>query len=159
MEGLLPTRAFAAGFAFLAMAGAGGVAGAEPVDCARDARCETLRTFFASQGSPLGASAQVFVEKADQYGLDWRLLPALAMVESGGGRHARRNNIFGWNSGRTRFSSVAAGIDYVASRLAHSPIYRGRTSREILRAYNPTRKQYPLRVIRFMESIASGPVP
>ena len=76
MEGLLPTRAFAAGFAFLAMAGAGGAAGAEPVDCEKDARCETLRTFFASQGSPLGASAQVFVEKADQYGLDWRLLPA-----------------------------------------------------------------------------------
>lgn len=159
MEGLLPTRTLAAGVAFLAMAGLGGPARGASLDCSEDARCETLRGFFAHYGSPLGASAEVFLEKADEYGLDWRLLPAIAMVESGGGRYARHNNIFGWNSGRTRFRTVAAGIDYVASRLAHSPMYRGRTSREILRAYNPSRRLYPLRVIRYMELLTSSPVP
>lgn len=102
--------------------------------------------------------AAIFIGKADQYGLDWRLLPSIAMVESSGGKHSRRNNVFGWNSGRTGFRTVAAGIDYVASRFAQSPMYRGRTSRGILAAYNPARQQYPHKVIRYMEMLETGQV-
>jgi hypothetical protein len=128
------------------------------LECATDDRCRTLQSFFSRQGSPLESIAAVFVATADEHHLDWRLLPAIAMVETGGGRSGRRNNIFGWNSGRTRFATVAAGIEFVASRLAHSPLYRGRTSRGILAAYNPSRQKYPPKVIRFMEMLDGSPV-
>jgi hypothetical protein len=146
------------GSALFALAGSGLAASGTPVDCDTDGRCRSLKSFFARHGSPLQTMAVVFIEKADQYGLDWRLLPGIAMVESSGGKHSRRNNVFGWNSGRTGFKTVAAGIDFVASRFAHSPIYRGRTSRGILAAYNPAREKYPPKVIHFMEMIEKVPV-
>lgn len=146
------------GGALLALAGSSIAASETSVDCGNDGRCRTLKTFFARHGSPLQSVAATFIEKADRYGLDWRLLPAIAMVESSGGKHSRRNNIFGWNSGRTGFQTVAAGIDFVASRFAHSPLYKGRTSRGILAAYNPAPLSYPPKVIRYMEMLESGPV-
>lgn len=146
------------GSALFALSGTGWAASGTPVDCEKDGRCRTLKSFFARHGSPLQSIAAVFIEKADRYGLDWRLLPGIAMVESSGGKYGRRNNIFGWNSGRTGFQTVAAGIDFVASRFVHSPIYRGKTSRGILAAYNPARQKYPPKVIHFMEMIERGPV-
>jgi hypothetical protein len=158
MNGFLRTGVLLAGGVVGVLAGrAMGWAG-PALECATDVRCRTLQSFFSGRGSPLENVAAVFIATADQHQLDWRLLPAIAMVESGGGRYGRRNNVFGWNSGRTRFETVAAGIEFVASRLAHSPIYRGRTSRGILAAYNPSRQKYPPRVIRFMEMLDGSPV-
>ena len=80
------------------------------------------------------------------------------MVETSGGKHGRPNNVFGWNSGRTGFKTVEAGIQYVASRFALSPIYRGRTALGILAAYNPARQLYPPKVIHFMMQLTPEPV-
>ena len=78
-----------------------------------------------------------FIQEADIHHLDWRLLPGLSMVESGGGRSYRGNNVFGWNNGNSSFSTVREGIHQVASRLAHSRSYRDKGVTEKLRAYNP----------------------
>ncbi len=129
-----------------------------PHDCPQDDRCTTLKAFFSKHGSPLHTHAGAFLEAADEHKLDWRLLPAIAMVETSGGKHGRPNNVFGWNSGRTGFKTVEAGIQYVASRFALSPIYRGRTALGILTAYNPARQQYPPKVIRFMMQLTPAPV-
>ena len=101
-----------------------GVVHADPATppCENDNRCQAVRNFFLRYESPLEKVAHVFLQAADKHKLDWRLLPALAMVETTGGRHGTRNNIFGWNSGRTRFASVEAGILFVAGRFAVSPI-------------------------------------
>jgi hypothetical protein len=79
------------------------------------------------------------------------------MVESGGGKYAKRNNVFGWKSGRAGFPSVGHAIDYVGSRLAHSPIYRGRNTSELLRIYNPARPTYGQKVRSVMEALAPEP--
>jgi len=129
-----------------------------PFDCPQDDRCTTLKSFFTKHGSSLHAHAGAFLQAADEHKLDWRLLPAIAMAETSGGKHGIPNNVFGWNSGRTRFKTVEAGIQYVASRFALSPIYRGRTALGILTAYNPARQQYPPQVIRFMRQLAPEPV-
>jgi len=122
MNGFLRTGVLLAGGVMAVLAGRA-VAWADPaLECATDDRCRTLQSFFSRQRSPLESVAAVFIATADEYQLDWRLLPAIAMVETGGGRNGRRNNVFGWNSGRTRFATVTAGIEFVASRLAHSPI-------------------------------------
>ena len=59
------------------------------------------------------------------YALDWRLLPSLSFVESSGGKAARNNNLFGWDSGRAAFSSAAAGIRAVASSLSEFRAVQG----------------------------------
>src|SRR5579875_1286516 len=62
----------------------------EPEPAARqDARTLRLRSFFASLRCPVVYLAQYFVEAADDNQLDWRLLPSIAVIESGGGKAAR----------------------------------------------------------------------
>src|SRR3989338_4471507 len=47
-----------------------------------DARVEMVRQFFEKYKSPLEPFAQSVIDSADQYGLDFRLIPAIAMQES-----------------------------------------------------------------------------
>jgi hypothetical protein len=133
---------------------------AEPAvsSCDADTRCRILQKFFRNYQSPLQRFSLSFIKAADQNGLDWRLLPAISMVESSGGKYFQRNNVFGWNSGRTRFQSIEAGIRYVASRFAQSPIYAGRGTMGILQRYNPAPKDYPPKVTHFMRELSPDPV-
>src|SRR6266699_3350115 len=78
-------------------------------DYRNDPRLHALRRFFAKAGCPAKAYSDVFLEAADAYALDWRLLPSISFVESTGGKSARNNNLFGWDSGNAQFSSPSAG--------------------------------------------------
>jgi len=88
-------------------------------------------------GCPAKKFTRAFLEVADRYKLDWRLLPSLSFVESTGGKAARNNNMFGWGSGKTHFPSPVAGIEKVANRLALSKLYRNKTLDQMLATYNP----------------------
>src|SRR5579872_996220 len=76
-------------------------------DIRKDHRFQTLRKFFQKFDCPAQHYSEVFIEAADRYDLDWRLLPSLSYVESGGGKAARNNNVFGWDSGRAQVSTPA----------------------------------------------------
>src|SRR6185437_9436462 len=52
-----------------------------------DGRVSKLQQFFALHGSPLEPYAQNIVDAADQYGLDYEILPAIAGQESGWCKH------------------------------------------------------------------------
>src|SRR5271165_121963 len=69
-----------------------------------DLRGAILRKFMKEKDCPAQDFAEVFIAEADHHGLDWRLLPSLAFVESGAGKRSRGNNIFGWNNGRNSFA-------------------------------------------------------
>ncbi|MBM3766546.1 MAG: hypothetical protein FJW32_14250 [Acidobacteria bacterium] len=125
--------------------------------CVNDARCNAVRNFFLSHKSPLAPKAELFVSVADRHGLDWRLLPSLSMVESSGGKAGKRNNVFGWNSGKAAFKTVDAGIEFVGRRLGTSKLYAGSTM-DKLRRYNPARTLYPPKVVKFMRLISDDPV-
>ena len=107
-----------------------------------DPRLESLSKFFQAVDCPAQYLSAEFLKAADQNNLDWRLLPSISLVESGGGREARNNNLFGWDGGRAMFISARAGIHDVAGRLANSKIYRDKGVDEILRLYNPN-ASYP----------------
>ena len=107
-----------------------------------DPRLETLKRFFQQLDCPVRDLSAEFLRAADQHKLDWRLLPSISLVESGGGRAARNNNLFGWDGGRAIFSSLRAGIHEVASRLGTSKLYRNKDVDGILRMYNPN-ADYP----------------
>ena len=83
------------------------------------------------------------------------MLPSLSFIESSGGKYLRNNNVFGWNSCRTRFPSVRAGIGIVASELGRSNIYKDKPLDQVLRTYNPY-PNYGKRVKAVMRTIG-GP--
>ncbi|MGO4886112.1 MAG: hypothetical protein ACLP59_35605 [Bryobacteraceae bacterium] len=105
----------------------------EPV---KDSRLAFLRAFFKQGNCPAAELSPIFLEAADMYALDWRLLPSLSFVETSGGKAAKNNNLFGWDSGRAAFSSAAAGIHAVAAYLAQSTLYRRKDVDGILKTYN-----------------------
>lgn len=45
-----------------------------------------LHNYLVSQGSPMAGSAATFIEVAQKYGINWKLLPAIADTESGLGK-------------------------------------------------------------------------
>jgi hypothetical protein len=122
-------------------------------DYRQDPRLHSLRQFFLKFRCPALEYAQVFLEAADDYHLDWRLLPSLSWVESTGGKAARNNNLFGWNSGKAYFPSPAAGIHTVGFRLAYSSQYKDKGLDDLLRTYNPN-EEYVTRVKSVMRRIA-----
>ena len=118
-----------------------------------DPRLESLNRFFQKSDCPAQDFSADFLLVADQNNLDWRLLPSISIVESGGGREARNNNLFGWDGGNAIFASVRAGIHAVAARLGNSKTYRDKDVDEILRIYNPDAK-YPGVVKSIMRRIS-----
>lgn len=139
---------------FLLAAGLATCAAApNPTRWAADDRPEVLEKFFAKYRSPLAAHATAFVAAADRYGLDWRLMPSLVILESGG-RNLRNNNVFGWGNGYSRFPSVRDSVWTVAEILANRDPYRGKTLQGKMKAYNPRRRDYCNRVMRVMATIS-----
>jgi hypothetical protein len=124
------------------------------VDATSDARPRVLANFFRRYQCPIDGMSSNFVQAADRNELDWRLLPAIAMVESTGGKYAKGRNIFGWKSGQADFRTIPESIEFVASRLARSPRYAGKDLRALLATFNPARKEYPERVMLWMSRIA-----
>jgi hypothetical protein len=123
---------------------------------AGDPRLRRLEEFFAKRDCPLRAAAADFLIAADQNALDWRLLPSISIVESSGGKDYRNNNVFGWDSCRESFSSVRAGIHFVAAQLAQSKRYRHKSLDMKLQTYNPN-PDYPHKVKAVMRSLAPAP--
>lgn len=118
-----------------------------------DPRLEALRTFFTEMHCPAIAVSEVFLQVADAYGLDWRLLPSISVIESTGGKAARNNNLFGWDAGKAEFASLSEAIQGVAYSLATSNLYKDKSLDGILRTYNPNR-EYARRVKSVMERIS-----
>jgi len=108
-----------------------------PVQAAPDPRVPKLEAFFQAYDCPTPYRAKTYVEAADEHGLDYRVMPALAVRESTCGMHQRMNNHWGWDSGKVGFKSVEDGIKYVAQQLGEGKYYRGKGLEEKLRTYNP----------------------
>jgi len=105
-------------------------------DYRQDPRLASLHHFFKQSDCPAWKYSAVFLEAADAYDLDWRLLPSISYVESTGGKAAPHNNLFGWDSGRAQFSSPSASIHKVGYHLSHSDLYRDKNLDQVLATYN-----------------------
>lgn len=124
-----------------------------------DKRVRLLREFLSSYKSPLSASAYTFVEQADQNRLDWRLLAAIAGVESTFGREIPYNsyNAWGWGIYGTNvisFSSFDEGIQTISIELRATYIdkWGAETVFQIGRYYAAS-PRWASRVAYFMEKI------
>jgi len=121
-------------------------------DYSDDPRILRLRSLFERTKAPAKEYAVEFLLAADHHDLDWRLLPSIAMVETGAGKYAHNNNILGWANGRIDFPTEEVGIHRVAERLANSKLYKNKDLAGILRTYN-TGQQYPRAVRSFMNAL------
>jgi len=124
-----------------------------PTDYRHDPRLQSLRNFFSKADCPAARYSEAFLEAADAYELDWRLLPSLSFIESTGGKSARNNNIFGWDSGRAHFPNPIAGIHAVGYRLANSLLYKDKQLDSLLATYNPN-LEYAQKVKSVMRRIS-----
>src|SRR3989338_3116903 len=57
-------------------------------------RAQRINEYFAKRDMPLAGFGDKFVKVADACGLDWRLLPAIGVRESSGGKHLINKNPF-----------------------------------------------------------------
>jgi hypothetical protein len=118
-----------------------------------DPRVVKLHGFFKKLDCPVAGMAQDFVRVADENKLDWRLLPSIAVIESGGGKVYRNNNIFGWNGGHQSFVTIRSGLELVAYKLGRSPLYRQYDSLGKLHIYNEN-QEYADSVLALMNRIS-----
>jgi len=109
-----------------------------------DGRVANLKQFFRRYNSPLYDYAQLIVDVSDQYGFDYRLLPAIAMQESNLCRYIPRNshNCWGWGiygNQVIRFSSYEEAIETVAAGIKKEYIDKGLvTASKIMEKYTPS---------------------
>jgi hypothetical protein len=120
-----------------------------------DPRYLVLKEFLTQRECPIARHSADFIIAADQNDLDWRLLPSISIVESGGGKDYRNNNVLGWDSCKQRFPSVQAGIHLVASHLANSKLYRHKSLHALLSTYNNANPNYAATVQQVMRSIST----
>lgn len=106
---------------------------------------EAIDAYFETYDMPLLGTGTKMVLEAEKNGLDWRLLPAIAVRESTGGKHdcvKYHFNPFGWGSCRIGFKSMDEAIETVAKSLGGNnkdtaQYYAGKTVKQILQTYNP----------------------
>ena len=88
-------------------------------DAPVDNRADKLAGYLRVHGSPLADYADTFVSAADNFGLDWKLIPAISGVESGFGRVyvVGTYNAWGWGGGYIGFGSWTNAINTIAKGL------------------------------------------
>lgn len=94
-----------------------------------DKEAQILAAYLSKYNSPLQYHAQDFVDAAKEYDLDWKLVPAIAGVESTFGKQIPGGfNGWGWGVYGTQaiyFSSWREGIFTVSKGLKEDYISRG----------------------------------
>lgn len=125
-----------------------------------DYRVNVLTKYLSGHNSPLADYAGLFIYKADENGIDWRLIPAITGVESTFGKNIPINsyNAYGWANGRYRFESWEDSIEVVSKALREKYIDRGaNTLPKIARRYAVS-LSWEWKVRYFMNEIDSIPL-
>lgn len=109
----------------------------------RKDRVEALEKFFDEFKSPLKANAETFVDIADKYNMDYKLLPAISCMESSCGKMLIEGsyNPFGWGiygKNAIYFKSYDEAIETVAKGISDNYIAKGlNTPEKIAPVYTP----------------------
>lgn len=141
------------------------IAMADITEAVVDTRADRIDEYFASRGLPLAGHGKTFVKAADENDLDWRLVAAIAMRETTGGKfmcksQSSPNNPLGWGGCKIGFDSIDSAIVKVTAHLAGNhpntdQYYAGKDVKGILQTYNPPSVvlKYADQVMKIMEDI------
>ncbi len=102
-----------------------------------DARSVLINKYFEKYNSPLVGHEDYLVTKADEYGLDYRLIPAIAQQESNLCKVIPQGtyNCWGWgihSKGTLGFSSYEEAIDAVMTGIKNEYIDKGLTTPDMI---------------------------
>ena len=112
-------------------------------------RADQIDAFYTQRNVPLAGYGTVMVNDADKYGIDWKIVPAIAYMESTGGQHACPGkhgqpsyNAFGYGGCTISFKSYNEAIDTVSRDIAGlipstASYFAGKSVGQIIDAYNP----------------------
>ncbi|MFH0749290.1 MAG: hypothetical protein V1917_00005 [Candidatus Gottesmanbacteria bacterium] len=123
-------------------------------------RVTKLESYLKSKNSPLVGTAEHFVGEADRLGLDWKLVAAIAGIESYFGKLIPQNsyNAWGWaiytgmRDGR-HFNGWEDGITTVSEGLKNNYVNRGYVSVEQIGTKYAADPRWAWKVNHFMEEI------
>ncbi|KUK83461.1 MAG: hypothetical protein XD98_0340 [Microgenomates bacterium 39_6] len=121
-----------------------------------DLRLAKLEDFLVAKASPLADYAVDFIFFADQFNIDWRLLPAIAGIESGFGKviPAGSYNAYGWGNGKIYFSSWPESIEVVSRALSKKYYQKGLdTPEKIGPVYAPPSPDWASKIRAIMNQI------
>ncbi len=140
------------------------------------AKAEAIDAYFRARNMPLEGYGEKFVLEAEKNDLDWRLLAAISVIETTGGKfscqgaYKRTGNIeytynpFGWGSCKIPFESIDKAIETVGHNLGgNNPNtdhhYAGKETKAILQTYNPPSivPDYAQKVMKVMNGIGENP--
>ncbi len=131
-------------------------------------QANAIDAYFRKYGMPLQGMGLKMAMEARDHDMDWRLIPAIAVRESTGGKFACKKatfNPFGWGSCKIGFDSYEKAIEILAKNLAgKNPktehYYSGKTTKEILQKYNPPSivPKYAEQVMAIMDAIGPAEV-
>lgn len=132
------------------------------------AKADAIDAYFKEYDMPLEGTGMKMVTEAEKNDLDWRLLPAIAVIESTGGKFACKkatNSFFGWGSCKINFSSKDEAIEIIAWNLGGgnpntAKHYDGKTVKQILQKYNPPSvvPNYAKKVMRVMSAMGDAEI-
>ncbi len=93
-------------------------------------KLQVLEAFFDKYNSPLKPYAKDFINVADKYNLDYKLLPSISCIESSCGKHLIPGsyNPFGWGIYGTKvttFDSYSEAIEVVGKGINENYIKKG----------------------------------
>lgn len=131
-----------------------------------DVRAEKIDQYFKSNNMPLAGYGQQMVEVADKNDIDWRLIPALAVIESTGGKYACKKvtfSAFGWGSCKINFKSYDQAIESLGEHLGGnnpntSRYYKGKDTKGKLARYNSVIPDYTAKIMKVMDAIENTEV-
>lgn len=117
----------------------------------KEERAAKIDAFFTVRGNlPLAGYGMTFVEAADEYGVDWKLVATLSYLESTAALHecpakngVKTYNAFGYRGCNSTFDSYEHAIDTVTRNVAGlipstAKYYKDKTLEQKIEAYNPS---------------------
>ena len=131
-------------------------------DMEREVKIVKLEAFFDKYNSPLRENAEDFVTAAEKYDMDYKLLPAIACMESSCGKNLIQGsyNPFGWGIYGTQaiyFKDYTEAIDIVGKGISENYITKGYDSpEEIAPIYTPPNHVHWLSGVKFFINEIEG---
>ncbi len=129
----------------------------------REEKAAKIDAYYEKYNMPLAGYGMKMVTEAEKNNIDWRLIPAISIRESTGGRNQCKSvtySPFGFGSCKINFKSYDHAIEIVATNLGgNNPrtarAYGGKTTKGILQAYNPPSivANYAYEVMDLMDKI------
>ena len=99
-------------------------------------KIEKVRKYLTNRKSPLADYAEEFIKAADEYGIDYRIVTAISIIESGGGKkNFKPHNA--WGYGKSGFESWTEGIWTVSKGIGKYYSKGATTPRYISYSYCP----------------------